>query len=79
MEGIILREISQTKTNVVCFHLKKMKETKQMNKLNKTEIELQKKRNKTLAIGDGCGKRKEIGERDLEKQTSYCEINEPFT
>jgi len=32
-----------------------------------------------VAIGDGCGKRKEIGERDLQKQTSSCEINEPFT
>ena len=31
------------------------------------------------AIGDGCGKRKEIGESDLEIQTFCCEINEPFT
>ena len=40
IEGIILSEISQTKKNIVCFHLQKTKKTKQMNKLNKTEIEL---------------------------------------
>ena len=42
LESILLSEISQTKTNIVCYHLSvESKKTKQTNVHHKTETDLQ--------------------------------------
>ena len=53
------------------------KNIKQMNKLNGTETDSREK-NEVAVRGEEVRRRKGLGERDKEAQTSSCKINESW-
>ena len=58
--GFMLTEVSQKKTNIVCFHLHM---EKKINECNKTDWQVQ-RTNPVVTSGERAGETDKIGERD---------------
>ena len=72
LESIMLRELSQGKTNTLCYHLYVESKKKQTNIYNKTEIEIQ-RINLCLSMGNRKG---EGQDRVGETENTEYKINE---